>query len=87
MALLFHSDDVDEFISLTEAVRLAEDALRNLAQQEGVNAPRKRLNLRREVSEASFVLTAIVSPDENCFGLRRMRVMAETEADTGGSQV
>lgn len=54
MALLFHSDDVDEFISLTEAVRLAEDGLRNLAQQEGVNAPRKRLNLRREVAEASF---------------------------------
>ncbi|HUF40560.1 MAG TPA: hypothetical protein VMR20_01290 [Verrucomicrobiae bacterium] len=54
MALLFHSDDVDEWVSLTEAVRLAEDALRNLAQQEGVNAPRKRLNLRREVAEASF---------------------------------
>ena len=40
MALLFHSDDVDQFLSLPEAVRIAEDALGNLPAQNGVNAPR-----------------------------------------------
>jgi ornithine cyclodeaminase/alanine dehydrogenase-like protein (mu-crystallin family) len=54
MALLFHSDDVDEFLSLTEAVRVAEDALRNIPGRQGVNAPRKRLNLHRQFAEASF---------------------------------
>lgn len=54
MALLFHSDDVDEFLSLSEAVRIAEDGLRNLTERQGVNAPRKRLNLRRQFAEASF---------------------------------
>ena len=54
MALLFHSDDVDEFLSLTEAVRVAEDALRNIPERQGVNAPRKRLNLHRQFAEASF---------------------------------
>lgn len=30
MALLFHSDEVDEFFSLAEAVSIAEEALRNI---------------------------------------------------------
>ena len=54
MALLFHSDDVDQFLSLPEAVRIAEDALGNLPAQNGVNAPRKRLNLHRQFAEASY---------------------------------
>lgn len=54
MALLFHSDDVDEFLSLTEAVGVAEDALRKIPEGQGVNAPRKRLNLHRKIAEASF---------------------------------
>jgi ornithine cyclodeaminase/alanine dehydrogenase-like protein (mu-crystallin family) len=54
MALLFHSDDVDEFLPLNEAVKVAEDALRNIPGRQGVNAPRKRLNLHRQFAEASF---------------------------------
>lgn len=54
MALLFHSDDVDQFITMTEAVRVAEDALGNIPSRQGVNAPRKRLNLHRQFAEASY---------------------------------
>lgn len=54
MALFFHSDEVDEFISLPEAVRIAEDALRNIPDRQGVNAPRKRLNLHRKHGEATY---------------------------------
>lgn len=54
MALFFHSDDVDEFLSLADAVRIAEDALHNIPGRQGVNAPRKRLNLHRQFAEASF---------------------------------
>lgn len=54
MALFFHSDEVDQLISFQEAVRIAENALRDLNSPLGVNAPRKRLNLHREAGEASF---------------------------------
>ena len=52
MTLFFHSDDVDEFLSLTEAVKVAEEALRNIPGRQGVNAPRKRRH--RQFAEASF---------------------------------
>jgi ornithine cyclodeaminase/alanine dehydrogenase-like protein (mu-crystallin family) len=54
MALLFHSDDVDHFLSLPEAVHIAEEALANISDHQGVNAPRKRLNLHRQFAEATY---------------------------------
>jgi len=54
MALFFHSDDVDQLIPFKEAVHITESALRDLVRPEGVNAPRKRLNLHRNIGEASF---------------------------------
>jgi hypothetical protein len=44
MAVFFHSDDVDEFLELTDAARLAEDGLRKIPGRQGINAPRERLN-------------------------------------------
>ena len=54
MALFFHSQDVDELVPFPEAVSITEAALRKIATSEGVNAPRKRLNLHRNVGEAPF---------------------------------
>lgn len=54
MPYLFHSDDVDHLISLKEAVRVAETALMKIPEQEGVNAPRKRLNLHRTQGEYPY---------------------------------
>ena len=54
MAILFHSDDVDQFLSLPEAVCIAEMALSKIPDRLGVNAPRKRLNLHRQFAEASY---------------------------------
>jgi alanine dehydrogenase len=54
MALFFHSDDVDQLIPFKEAVQITEHALRDLVSPRGVNAPRKRLNLHRNVGEGSF---------------------------------
>ena len=54
MALFFHSDDVDQLIPFKEAVQITENALRDMVSPEGVNAPRKRLNLHREIGEGKF---------------------------------
>jgi ornithine cyclodeaminase/alanine dehydrogenase-like protein (mu-crystallin family) len=54
MALFFHSDDVDQLIPFKEAVAITENALRDLLRPEGVNAPRKRLNLHRQIGEGNF---------------------------------
>ncbi len=54
MALFFHSDEVDQLIPFTEAVSITENALRDLVSPKGVNAPRKRLNLHREIGEGKF---------------------------------
>lgn len=54
MALFFHSDDVDDLISLKEAVAIAEEALRDISGKKGVNAPRKRLNLHRSQGEYPY---------------------------------
>ena len=54
MAILFHSDDVDHLLSLPDAVLIAEEALSNIPGRQGVNAPRKRLNLHRQLAEASY---------------------------------
>lgn len=54
MALFFHSDEVDQLIPFPEAVTITENALRDLVSPKGVNAPRKRLNLHRELAEGKF---------------------------------
>lgn len=54
MALFFHSDEVDHLISFREAVTIAENALNDSVSPAGVNAPRKRLNLHRELGEARY---------------------------------
>ena len=54
MALFFHSDEVDHLISFREAVAIVENALRDMVSPSGVNAPRKRLNLHREIGEARY---------------------------------
>src|SRR5207247_2865494 len=45
---------VDQLISFKEAVQITENALRDMISSEGVCAPRKRLNLHRNVAEGSF---------------------------------
>ena len=54
MALFFHSDEVDHLIPFKEAVHITEAALRDFGSSIGVNAPRKRLNLHRQVAEGTF---------------------------------
>src|SRR3970040_765157 len=54
MALFFHSDDVDQMIPIKEAVQITESALRDMISPNGVCAPRKRLNLHRNVAEGTF---------------------------------
>lgn len=54
MALLFHSDDVDQLIPFKEAVAITESALRDTVTPAGTNAPRKRLHIHREVAEARY---------------------------------
>ena len=54
MALFFHSQDVDELVPFPEAVSITEAALQKIGTPQGVNAPRKRLNLHRNVGEAPF---------------------------------
>ena len=54
MPLFFHSDDVDQLIPFKEAVQITENALRDMISSDGVCAPRKRLNLHRNVAEGSF---------------------------------
>ncbi len=54
MALFFHSDEVDDLISFREAVTIVENALKDTVSPAGVNAPRKRLNLHRELGKARY---------------------------------
>ncbi len=57
MALFFHSDEVDEFIPLKEAVHIAEGALRDLGMGKGktaANAPRKRLHIHQITGERPY---------------------------------
>ncbi len=54
MALFFHSDDVDWMISIEEAVQITEQALQDMISPSGVCAPRKRLNLHRNIGEGKF---------------------------------
>jgi ornithine cyclodeaminase/alanine dehydrogenase-like protein (mu-crystallin family) len=54
VTLFFHSDEVDQLIPFKEAVQITEGALRDMISPGGVCAPRKRLNLHRDIAEGSF---------------------------------
>ena len=80
MALFFHSDDVDQLISFKDAVEITESALRDLLSPRGVNAPRKRLNLHREIAEGSFdTVLNVYAGDRRAMGrsARRSRCIAK----------
>lgn len=54
MTFFFHSDDVDHLIRFKEAVSVAENALKDLRNPKGTNAPRKRLHIHRDVGEGTY---------------------------------
>ncbi len=57
MPLFFHSDEVDEHLSLKEAVGVTEGALGDLGRGRDIdatNAPRKRLHIHRVSGERPF---------------------------------
>ena len=87
MALFFHSDDVDQLIPFKEAVQITEFALRDLVSPKGVNAPRKRLNLHRDIGEASFdtVLNIYAGGSAN-YGAIGAQVALHRKAIAGNTQ-
>jgi hypothetical protein len=84
MALFFHSDEIDQSIPFKEAVQITEDALRDMVSPKGVNAPRKRLNLHREIGEEKFdtVLKSYAGGSASC-GARGARVARARKALAG----
>ena len=87
MALFFHSDDVDKMIPITEAVQITEDALRDMITPSGVCAPRKRLNLHRNVGEGTFdtVLNIYAGGSAN-YGAVGAQVALHRKAISGTTQ-
>lgn len=87
MALFFHSNDVDQMIPIKEAVRITEDALRDMITPSGVCAPRKRLNLHRKVGEGSFdtVLNIYAGGSAN-YGAIGAQVALHRKAISGTTQ-
>lgn len=87
MALFFHSDDVDQLIPFKEAVQITELALRDLVSPKGVNAPRKRLNLHRNIGEGSFdtVLNIYAGGSAN-YGAIGAQVALHRKAIAGNTQ-
>lgn len=87
MALFFHSDDVDQLIHFKEAVQITELALRDLVSPKGVNAPRKRLNLHRNIGEGSFdtVLNIYAGGSAN-YGAIGAQVALHRKAIAGNTQ-
>lgn len=87
MALFFHSDDVDHLISFKEAVEITENALRDLASTIGVNAPRKRLNLHRNVGEGTFdTVLNIYAGGSASYGAVGAQVALHRKAIVGNTQ-
>ena len=87
MAVLFHSDEVDELIPFKEAVAIAENALRNLKSPAGVNAPRKRLNLHRDIAEGSFdTVLNIYAGGSAAYGALGAQVALHRKAIVGNMQ-
>jgi ornithine cyclodeaminase/alanine dehydrogenase-like protein (mu-crystallin family) len=87
MALFFHSDDVDQIIAIGEAVQITEGALRDMTTPEGVCAPRKRLNLHRNVAEGAFdtVLNIYAGGSAN-YGAVGAQVALHRKAIVGNQQ-
>ena len=83
MALFFHSDDVDQLIPFPEAVAITENALRDLVSPKGVNAPRKRLNLHRELGEGKFDTVLNIYTESDSFR-NFVRSDAEQEGSSNG---
>jgi alanine dehydrogenase len=87
MALFFHSDDVDQLIPFREAVKITEQALRDLVSPDGVNAPRKRLNLHRDVAEGTFdTVLNIYAGGSASYGAVGAQVALHRKAIAGNTQ-
>jgi ornithine cyclodeaminase/alanine dehydrogenase-like protein (mu-crystallin family) len=87
MALFFHSDEVDQQIPFKEAVQITENALRDLLSPKGVNAPRKRLNLHREIGEEKFdTVLNIYAGGSASYGAIGAQVALHRKAIAGNQQ-
>lgn len=87
MALFFHSDDVDQLIPFKEAVQITENALRDLASPQGVNAPRKRLNLHRNIGESRFdTVLNVYAGGSASYGAIGAQVALHRKAIAGNTQ-
>jgi ornithine cyclodeaminase/alanine dehydrogenase-like protein (mu-crystallin family) len=87
MALFFHSDEVDGLIPFEEAVRITEAALRDVGAPAGVNAPRKRLNLHRQVAEGTFdTVLNIYAGGSASYGAIGAQVALHRKAIAGSTQ-
>ena len=87
MALFFHSDDVDQLIPFKEAVQITENALRDLTSPQGVNAPRKRLNLHRDIGEGSFdTVLNVYAGGSGSYGAIGAQVALHRKAIAGRTQ-
>lgn len=87
MALFFHSDEVDQLISFNEAVEIVENALRDTLSLKGVNAPRKRLNLHRDIGEGRFdTVLNIYAGGSASYGAIGAQVALHRKAIVGSTQ-
>ena len=87
MALFFHSDEVDQKIPFKEAVQITENALRDTVSPKGVNAPRKRLNLHREIGEGKFdTVLNIYAGGSASYGAIGAQVALHRKAIAGNQQ-
>jgi hypothetical protein len=87
MALFFHSDDVDQLIPIKEAVQISENALKDLVSGSGVNAPRKRLNLHRNIGEGTFdTVLNIYAGGSASYGAIGAQVALHRKAIVGNTQ-
>ena len=87
MALFFHSDDVDQLIPFKEAVQITENALRDMISPDGVCAPRKRLNLHRNIAEGSFdTVLNIYAGGSASYGAIGAQVALHRKAIAGNTQ-
>jgi ornithine cyclodeaminase/alanine dehydrogenase-like protein (mu-crystallin family) len=87
VALFFHSDDVDQLIPFNEAVQITENALRDMVSPQGVNAPRKRLNLHRDSGEGSFdTVLNIYAGGSAAYGAIGAQIALHRKAIAGNTQ-
>ena len=82
----FHSDDVDQLIPFKEAVQITENALRDMISSDGVCAPRKRLNLHRNIAEGSDTVLNIYAGGAASYGAIGAQVALHRKAIAGRTQ-